>query len=102
MALLKHSAKEMKRILNNKGESIAEALVSVLIISLVFVFVANAVMTSAEINSKIETKDNVFKNGTDASGSVTVTITSSDSFSDTPAVQLKQSQEGKFYYYDPN
>lgn len=54
----------ISRLKKNKGETIAEALVAVLIMELVFVFLANAVTTSAGINARARNTDVSFEVGT--------------------------------------
>ena len=50
----------MKRLKSSRGESIAEVLVSILIVSLIFLFLSEAVTASARINARIDTEDAAF------------------------------------------
>ena len=51
----------MKKIRSRSGETITETLVSLLIITLVFVFLASAVVTSARANETFSQKDITFR-----------------------------------------
>ena len=44
----------MKKLLNNKGESIIEVLVSLLIVSLCILMLQGSIITAAKINKKVE------------------------------------------------
>lgn len=96
----------MSRIINrlkkNKGETIAEALVAVLIMELVFVFLANAVITSAGINARARNTDISFEiNGTRLPGSYSAVIKQNGSeISGASASVDLYKTDGGYYYYE--
>ena len=95
----------MKRVINsikkNRGETIAEALVAVLIMELVFVFLANAVVTSAGINARARNTDVSFEvNGTMVPGSYSAVIKQNGSVISgaSSPVDLYKTDSGYYYY----
>ena len=50
----------MKKLFSRTGESLVETLVAVLLISLIFVFLADAVVTAARINAQVSNADTAF------------------------------------------
>lgn len=93
--------KMINRLKKNKGETIAEALVAVLIMELVFVFLANAVVTSAGINAKARNTDVSFEVGTPVPGSYSAVITQNGSPlpGTSVAVDLYKT-DSDYYYYE--
>ena len=90
------------RLKKNKGETIAEALVAVLIMELVFVFLANAVITSAGINARARNTDVSFEvGGTAVPGSYSAVITQNGSAlpGTSAAVDLYKT-DSDYYYYE--
>ena len=99
----------MTKARKTRGETIVEALVSMLIISLVFVFLVNAVVTSAHINASVKTEGALLElpSGTPTSEEATVTLKdslASPSLTETAKVDLCTiSEEGgdDYSYYEP-
>ncbi len=103
----------MKKLRVRRGESVAEVLVSILIIGLVFVFLSEAVTTAARINARIDTEEISFTYPTarpDDSDpetrplEVTVTLESDASAQkDSYEAGLFSSGEGqsRYYYFWP-
>ena len=97
------------KIKRNGGESLAETLVAVLLVALVFVFLANAVVTSARINAEASSSDIAYKKGVAIDeGTVTVRINSvsgksgADSSSSVTTYKTNLTGGGSYYYYEPN
>lgn len=90
-----------KRIRSRAGESIAETLVAVLIISLAFLMLAGAVTAAARVNEGIKNEKQSFQFGT-AAGKPTVELSITGgtlSFSDDVEVQLYKKETDGFTYY---
>lgn len=51
----------MKKLKSRAGESVAETLVAVLMISLVFLFLAESIVTAARINNRVDQERNAFQ-----------------------------------------
>ena len=90
-----------RKIASKRGESLAEALVSVLIITLVFVFLTTAVVSAARVNDSIKAGDvsldieNVQTSGVKVSiGGATVDATLCTAQNDDGAA--------RYYYYEYN
>lgn len=94
----------ISRLKKNTGETIAEALVAVLIMELVFVFLANAVVTSAGINAKARNTDVSFEvNGSSVAGSYSAVIKHNETQVNSTAVNLYYTgndADSGYYYYE--
>ncbi len=100
----------MKKILHNKGESLAETLVAILVMTMGLTILAGAIVTSARVNAKVKNQDEaivVSKNKNDASpvvsnrGSITVRILNgSESVisADSTSRSLFVTNNGYYYY----
>ncbi len=88
----------MKKLLNNKGESIIEVLVSLLIVALCILMLQGSIVTAAKINK--QTKDDIESFVLDDSNFVfnKVTITRNGSSSDIEVKGYKTN--GGYYYYE--
>ncbi len=88
----------MKKLLNNKGESIIEVLVSLLIVALCILMLQGSIVTAAKINK--QTKDDIESFVLDDSNFVfnKVTITRNESSSDIEVEGYKTN--GGYYYYE--
>lgn len=87
---------------NNKGETIAETLVAVLISAVCFVGLQTSIVAAARINKQAENQIKSFqiKDSTDINtGTVTIRRTdgSSEPVSD---IKLKYSKDSNYYYYE--
>ena len=88
----------MKKLLNNKGESIIEVLVSLLIVALCILMLQGSIVTAAKINKK--TQDDITPFYIDGSTSEfdNVTITRGTSSYSQSVKGYKTS--GGYYYYE--
>ena len=88
----------MKKLLNNKGESIIEVLVSLLIVALCILMLQGSIVTAAKINKK--TQDDITPFYIDGSTSEfdSVTITRDTSSYSQSVKGYKTS--GGYYYYE--
>lgn len=88
----------MKKLLNNKGESIIEVLVSLLIVALCILMLQGSIVTAAKINKK--TQDDITPFYIDGSTSEfdNVTITRGTSSYSQCVKGYKTS--GGYYYYE--
>lgn len=64
----------MKKLKSKRGETVAETLCAVLMISMVFLFLAGSIVTAARVNKEIAPEEKTFQQGvgTSASGQVTL------------------------------
>ena len=96
----------MKHLHNNRGETLMESLVSLLIVTLTFALIATVAAAASKLNDKVRRTDISFQyNGAQDDGSLTVTAsgtlhnaaTGRDSV---PSVTLYESN-GYYYYCTP-
>lgn len=107
-----HMNRIQRKLRNTKGETIAETLVTMIILSLAVLMLAGAVVTSARVNKKADNTDTAFTVGTQlpdgTSDSSTVTITEADG-SGGFATATKSAElpvtvyetKNKYIYYEP-
>lgn len=90
----------MKKLLNNKGESIIEVLVSLLIAALCILMLQGSIVTAAKINKKTQDDITPFYIGDSKSSSAfdTVTITRGTRSYSQSVKGYKTS--GGYYYYE--
>lgn len=87
----------MKKLLNNKGESIIEVLVSLLIVALCILMLQGSIVTAAKINKKTQEDITPFViGGSIEPGSVTTTR---DGNTCTNNVNIYKT-DGGYYYYE--
>lgn len=93
---------------STRGETLVEALVSILIATLVFSFLTKAVVTAARVNAAIRNEDVSFRldtKTTEGEGNKTVTITDLAHDGDPVTVEVKSyitGGNGKevYHYYE--
>ena len=96
----------MNKLRDNRGETLIESLVSVLIAVLAFVVLATSVVTAEKINAQTRNTDVMFRyateptNPTNPTDPPTVTLTGEGSKSGTGDVTLYESNG--YYYYTYN
>lgn len=93
----------MNKLRDNRGETLIESLVSVLIAVLAFVVLATSVVTGEKINAQTRNTDVMFRYATAPTNSTdppTVTLTGEGSKSGTGDVTLYESNG--YYYYTYN
>ena len=90
----------MKKLKNTHGETIVEALVSVLIVALCFVALQGSIVASAKVNSQAKEMIRNFtisdSDTVDSSASVTIKRNSGSTKTN---IQVKKSQDGNYYYF---
>ena len=85
---------------SNRGETIVESLVSMLIIALVFVFLTNAVMTSARINANVANAESSFETAK-AKEKGAIHLIVDDNPTDARLYEVDDDDgEARFYYYE--
>ncbi len=88
----------MKKLLNNKGESIIEVLVSLLIVALCILMLQGSIVTAAKINKKTQNDITPFIIDGSSSAFNNVTITRGTSTYSQSVNGYKT--DGGYYYYE--
>ena len=87
-----------RKLHSNSGETIAETLVTMIILSLAVLMLAGAVVTAARVNKKADNTDVAFVAGQEIGGSGTnspeITI------SEKTGTGTDKNTNKKYYYYD--
>ena len=87
----------MKKLKQKTGESIAETLVAVLIMSLAFLMLTGAVVTAARINHRAKNEEVAFSSGgtsTETAVSIGLGLSPSGSMN----ITLYETENGYYYY----
>lgn len=105
----------MKKCFSRNGESLAETLISLLIIAVTFLFLTGSIAASIRVNGRIKNSGSEFRVNSSGSGNeMAVKVTASDSDGNplldgdgnpweyTPAVWIYSSGENGYYYYRVN
>ena len=84
---------------NNRGETIVEALVSILLIALCFVALQTSIVASGKINAKAKEmiKSFVIRDSDVAVDGASVSIKRGNTVEDTD-IKVKKTTEGYYYY----
>lgn len=88
----------MKKLKNQKGETLVETLVSLLIIVLVFVFLTGSAVAAAKINTKIRDTDVSFRYS-DAQSEGNAQLRLSGRSGQTGSTSVEIYQENGYRYY---
>ena len=88
----------MRRRRANAGESIAETLVAVLLMTLVFLMLTGAVVTAAHINEAIKNEQSAFSVG-ETPGELNVTLTI-DGWGESDPIPVNAYQSEGYTYYE--
>ena len=88
----------MKKLKNQKGETLVETLVSLLIIVLVFVFLTGSAVAAAKINAKIRDTD-VSVRYSDAQSAGSTRLRLSGRSGQTGSTSVEVYQENGYRYY---
>ena len=88
----------MKKLKNQKGETLVETLVSLLIIVLVFVFLTGSAVAAAKINAKIRYTDVSFRYS-DAQSEGSTRLRLSGRSGQTGSTSVEVYQENGYRYY---
>ncbi len=90
----------MNKLNNTHGETIVEALISVLLVALCFVALEGSIVASGRVNSKAKGQIQNFtiseSDGVDSSASVSIKRGTEKTKT---SIQVKKSSEGTYYYY---
>ena len=93
----------MKKLFNNKGETLIETLSAMIVATLVVLFLAVSINSATRINKTVEETDTSFNYPTDPSAKredVTVTIENEDgTWSKTETVDGYTDDTGYYHYY---
>lgn len=103
--------KSRRKSHSNSGETIAETLVTMIILSLAVLMLAGAVVTAAKINKRADNTDTAFTIGTEIGGSgadnpkVTISEKTDTGTGKTVSLSVKvyeteEKSNKKYYYYD--
>ena len=87
----------MNKLRNNRGETLVESLVSILIAVLAFGILATSVVTAEKINAKTRNTNVMFQYATTSKNSPTVTLTGKNGKSGSGTVSLYENNG--YYYY---
>ena len=90
------------RLKNSKGESLAETMLSMLIVSLAFLVLSGGVITAARLCSKADNTASSFSTDgeTDLSGSFSVSVTVGEGAEKTVSgVKAYKTKNGYIYFY---
>ena len=88
------------KLRSNKGESISEALVAILVVSLAAVMLSGAITTSASINNKIKESDVSFSAQGSSDDSIKIRVRAQRNiFEEERTAKLYETENG-YYYYD--
>lgn len=96
----------MNKLRNNRGETLVESLVSILIAVLAFGILATSVVTAEKINAKTRNTDVMFRYATapteptDPKNPPTVTLTGKNGKSGSGTVSLYENNGYYYYSYD--
>lgn len=85
--------------LNNKGETIVETLVAILIVSVCFVMIQNSVVTAAKINKQASDINTQFTNNSETIKNCDIQIVRNNKSTSVSGYTCKLS-EGEYYYYE--
>ena len=88
----------MKKLKNQKGETLVETLVSLLIIVLVFVFLTGSAVAAAKINAKIRDSDVSFRDS-DAQSEGSSQLRLPGRSGQTGSTSVEVYQENGYRYY---
>lgn len=101
-------AKLQRKLRGTAGETIAETLVTMIILSLAVLMLAGAVVTAARVNKQADNTDTAFRTGSALGGSYSVTITDEDSSKEISSIsipvqvyQTDNKSNTKYIYYEP-
>ncbi|MCR5097866.1 MAG: hypothetical protein K6B14_02840 [Lachnospiraceae bacterium] len=93
----------MKKISSKKGETIAETLISVLIVTMALTILAGAIVSAARINSRIKNEEVAFAKEETPEGYIDKSVVFSMTGVSIQPVDVKVYSSGNdtgYYYYD--
>ena len=89
----------MKKLQCKRGETILESLVSILVVTLIMLFLSTSIVTAAKINRKLRDTDVTFEyGGTADAGSLKVTPVTGSGSERTCTVTITTTNHGYRYY----
>lgn len=88
----------MKKLCNQRGETLIETLSALLIATLVLLFLGSSIVAAARLNAATKTADRSFQYAQSSSGRVTIEITGENEYSDHVTVDHYQTSDGYCYY----
>ena len=88
----------MKKLTNHSGETLVETLVSLIIITLVFIFLASSIVASAKVNASADQSQTTFKTGSPADTAYKVTILCGGEPITQNTATLYETENGYYYY----
>lgn len=92
----------MRKLKSRAGESVAETLCAVLMISLVFLFLAGSIVTAARINKEIAPEEKTFQRVVETTQPGQVILRGDGVLSETDVdVTIYRTDNGYYYYEIP-
>lgn len=89
----------MKKLLQKRGETLVESLVSILLVTFIMLFLSTAIVAAARINRQLRDTDISYKSDQDRTASAgTLTVEGDNQVTVTSPILVYQSENGYVYY----
>ena len=89
----------MKKLLQKRGETLVESLVSILLVTFIMLFLSTAIVAAARINRQLRDTDISYKSDQDRTASAgTLTVEGDNQAKVTSPILVYQSENGYVYY----
>lgn len=89
----------MKKLLQKRGETLVESLVSILLVTFIMLFLSTAIVAAARINRKLRDTDISYKSSkTRTASEGTLTVEGDNQVTVTSPILVYQSENGYVYY----
>lgn len=89
----------MKKLLQKRGETLVESLVSILLVTFIMLFLSTAIVAAARINRQLRDTDISYKSDQDRTASAgTLTVEGDNQVTVTSPILVYESENGYVYY----
>ena len=89
----------MKKLLQKRGETLVESLVSILLVTFIMLFLSTAIVAAARINRQLRDTDISYKSSkTRTASAETLTVEGDNQVTVTSPILVYQSENGYVYY----
>ena len=89
----------MKKLLQKRGETLVESLVSILLVTFIMLFFSTAIVAAARINRQLRDTDISYKSDRDRTASAgMLTVEADNQVTVTSPISVYQSENGYVYY----
>lgn len=89
----------MKKLLQKRGETLVESLVSILLVTFIMLFLSTAIVAAARINRQLRDTDISYKSDRDRTASAgMLTVEGDNQAMVTSPISVYQSENGYVYY----